>query len=168
IDVLEQRRETYKLSVSSQYFRNTKMQASADHTNDFNAISGFSNTSTQEMSVSHLRRLLGGFINLTASFTHFTLHSSGEPQNSTTRYYELKYSRPFYRTLFWQLLASRSERTDQATFVNVTTLENGIFLPLRRWLFSLEHSYTNTEDYQKKSVDNRLMLKASRSFYRVY
>ncbi|HXI10401.1 MAG TPA: hypothetical protein VNK06_06300, partial [Thermodesulfobacteriota bacterium] len=127
IDVLEQRRETYRLSVSSQYFRNTKMRASADHTNDFNAISGFSNTSTQELSVSHLRRLLGGFMNLTASFTHFTLHSSGEPQKTTTKYYELKYSRPFYRTLFWQLLASRNERTDQATFVNVTTLENGVF-----------------------------------------
>ncbi len=168
IDVLEQRREMYKLSVSSQYFRNTKMLASADHTNDFNAVNGFSHTSTQELSASHLRRLLGGFMNLTASFTHFTLRSSGEPQNHTTRYYELKYSRTFYRSVFWQLLASRSERTDQSTFVNVTTLENGIYLPLRRWLFSIDHTYVNTEDYQKKSVENRIMLRASRSFFRVY
>lgn len=168
IDVLEQRREAYKLTVSSQYFRNTRIRASADHTNDFNAVSGFSNTSSQELSLGHLRRFLGGFLNLSFSYNHQTIHSSGEPQKVFTNYYEIKYSRPFYRTLFWQLLASRSERTDQATFVNVTTLENGIFMPLRSWLFSLEHTYTNTEDYQKKTVENRLMLRASRSFFRVY
>jgi len=168
IDVLEQRRELYRLSLSSEYFRNTTLKANADLTHNFNAISGFTTTTSQDISVGHIRRFLGGSLSLAATLSHATNISSGQDQRVLTKYYEAKYSRPFIRTVLWQLQMMRNERTDQATFVNVTTISNGLFLPLRSWLFSLEHDYSLTNDDRRERSENRLMLRASRSFFRVY
>lgn len=168
ISLLEQKKELYKLNISSDYFRNTSIRANAEHRNDFDNITGFTSISTQDLSVDHRRPLLGGSLFLSASFNHLTVHSSGLPQKVFSNIYEAKYSRAFLKSVLWQLRLSRNERTDQATFVNVTAIENGIFMPLRSWLFSLEHLYTLTEDYQRERAENKLMLKASRAFFRVY
>ncbi|MBI5468766.1 MAG: hypothetical protein HY891_06490, partial [Deltaproteobacteria bacterium] len=168
ISVLEERKELYRLSVTSEYFRNTRIRGNAEHVNGFNNITGFTSTATQDLAVEHTRGLLGGALTLTASFNRFTAHTSGVPQKVFSNLYGARYSRPILRTMFWQLSLSRSERTDQATFTNVTSAENSIFLPLRSWLFSLEHLYTLTEDPRRERAENRLMLKASRAFFRVY
>jgi hypothetical protein len=168
IALLEQKRELYRLNVSSDYFRNTSIRANAEHVNNFNNISGFTSTSSQSLSADHRRPLLGGSLFLAASFHHFTTHSTGEPQKVFLNLYEAKYSRAFLKSLLWQLRLFRSERTDQATFTNTSSIENGIFMPLRSWLFSLEHRYTLTEDYQRERTENRFMFRASRMFFRVY
>lgn len=168
ISILEQKKELYKLQVSSDYFRNTRIQANVEHNNDFNNIGGFTSTSIQNLSADHRRPLLGGSLFLLASFNHSTVHSTGLSQKVFTNIYEAKYSRAFLKSVLWQLRLSRNERTDQATFVNVSSVENAIFMPLRSWLFSVEHLYTLTEDYQRERSENKLMLKASRVFFRVY
>ncbi len=168
INILEERRELYRLNAASEYFRNTRIRGNAEHVNNFNAITGFTSTATQDLAVSHTRGLLGGGLTLSALFTRSKVHSSGVPQKIFFNLYEAKYTRPILRAMFWQSRLSRSERTERATFTNITSAENNIFLPLRSWLFSLEHLYTLTEDNQRERAENRLMLKASRTFFRVY
>lgn len=168
ITVLEQKRETYRFTAVSEYFRNTRIHANAQHINDFNEITGFTNTSSEDVGIAHQRRLFGGYLDLSVSFDHTTSRSSGIPQKVFNSVYELKYTRNVLKTLMWQALARRTERTDQATFINTTSIENSVFLPLRSWLFSVDHSYSITQDYQRDLRENRIMLKASRTFFRVY
>ncbi|MBI5587420.1 MAG: hypothetical protein HY889_03530 [Deltaproteobacteria bacterium] len=168
ITVLDQKRETYRFTALSEYFRNTRIRANAEHTNDFNAINGFINTSKEDAGIDHQRRLFGGYLNLSVSFDHMTNRSSGIPQKVFNTIYELKYTRYLLKSMMWQAHARRTERTDQATFVNATSIENSIFLPLRSWLFSVEHAYSVTEDSQRDLRENRIMFKASRTFFRVY
>lgn len=168
INLFDERKEYYRLSVSSEYFRNTTMRASAEHMNNYSNITNFTSSASQGLSIAHHRRLLGGSLSLLATFNHTTAESAGEPQKVFTNLYEAKYSKPFLKSMFWQLRIARNERTDQSITEKISTVENALILPLRSWLFSLEHAYTLTEGTQTDRKENRFMLKASRSFLRIY
>lgn len=168
IEVLNSDRTTYKLSAESDYFRNTRLKASAEKIDSFNEISGSTSSTAEEASAEHRRNLFGGNLNALIAFGHSTVKSSGPDQDVSTRLYQLKYTKYLLRSMFWQALFERNERTDQSTFVNNTIIENTLYMPLRSWLFSIEHRYTITDDYQRNLRDNRILLKASRTFFRAY
>lgn len=168
ITVLESRTETYRFTGSTDYFKGTRISASAEHINSFNAIQGFSRTTSETLSGEHTRTFLGGNLSLTASFSHLNVFSPGTPQKINTRTYSGKYTRPLLRSLFWSFYVLRNERTDQATFSNFTSVENSFIVPIRSWLFSFEHRYSLTENSIQNITENRYLFRATRTFLRIF
>jgi hypothetical protein len=165
ITAAETSAEIWSIGAASTYFRNTKIEATSDHTKTFDTVTGDLTTDSEILTVTHNRYLAGGLIDL--GFT-YNLISNSFPGGST-EFSSLgafaRYNKKLMRNLDWNAGASftRGEGSNDS-FKNIVAFDNLLSYPMRSWLLSLEQKYIHTEDQNRDLVENTFLFRAMRQF----
>lgn len=164
----EERNENIYFRTSTKFLRNTSFSLSYDNSKNFSNISGFSHSESGSFSAGHSRVFLGGRLGLTLVFYRTTSSSDGDESKSTSASYNLSYSRALLRRVSWNFSIRRSDSDSDGSKSNNTNMSNSLLYNLRAWQFSLNHYYSEEESSNSKRTDNRIVLRAKRSFVRMF
>lgn len=168
LDAADQKSELYRFDTISSYFKNTKLQLYAERNNSFNEAIGFSTNDIAGVSAARAMNLLGGALDITASYELQDSRFTGGTDRSVTATYSGRYTKTLLKNTSWQFLAQRNESKTTDSFSKVTYFENSLLNPLRSWVLSLEHRYTINEDNNLEYTESRILFRAARQFVRIW
>ncbi|MBI2400257.1 MAG: hypothetical protein HYV23_04260 [Deltaproteobacteria bacterium] len=165
VTVAETRAENWSVGATSTYFRNTKIEATSEHTKSFDTVTGDLSTDSETLIVTHNRYLAGGAVDL--GFTYNIINNTF--QGGSNEFSALgafaRYNKKLLRNLDWHAGASVSRgEGDNSSFKNITAFDNLLTYPMRSWLLSLEQKYIHTEDQSRDLVENTFLFRAMRQF----
>lgn len=168
VPLYDQRTESLELNAVSTYFKNTRMEATASRVHTFTEISGFSQSATESVSLTHSRQVLRGTLSVGFSYALVDSTFTGGSESITNKLYTATYFKRFSRFMNWQALAQRTERSTNTTFTNTTFIQNQVYYQLRAWALGAEHKYTVTKEPDRDLVENSIIFRATRAFYRAW
>ncbi len=164
----DQRTESLQFLANSTYLKNTRVDLAAERVHSFTEISGFSQSSTESFGIAHTRQLLRGALSLSFSYSLTDSSFTGGTETITNTVYNATYLKRFTRFLTWQALLQRTERSTNTTFTDTTFLQNQLFYQLRAWSLGAEHKYTVTKEPDRDLVENSIIFRATRAFFRAW
>lgn len=170
-EILNRELESFRATALSRYFKNTNISLSAERSNRVEDLAGEGTTTSGSASASHSRRLLGGMLNLSASYRIVRAISSDSQDTTKSTTYRAKYRRPLLRRVLWELEMERVEEDFKNVtegFSNTTRVNNSLAYLLRAWQLRAEYTWDKTETDFFDRTDNTLYLKATRSFRRFF
>ncbi|MDO8427115.1 MAG: hypothetical protein Q7T24_06345 [Deltaproteobacteria bacterium] len=168
ISIYDQKKESFFFSAASTYFKNTKIDLTAEHVNNFTEISGFSRSDSESIGIGHNRQLWKGSFSLGFSYNVTNISFTGGAEEITNTLYSATYLKRFSRNIQWQAFLQRSEKTTNTNFIDTTFLQNQLFYQLRAWSLGAEHKYTITNEPGRELIDSSIIFRASRVFYRAW
>jgi len=170
-EILNSESETFRAAARSRYFKNTSIALSAERSTRVQDLAGEGTTTSGSASASHRRRLLGGMLNLNASFRIIRAVSDDFTDTTKSVSYKAKYRRPLLRRVLWELKLERLEEDfDNVTegFSDTTQVKNSLSYVLRAWRLHAEHTWERLETDFLDRTDNTIYLKATRMFRRFF
>lgn len=168
LEALDQKTELYRFDANTSYFKNTKLQLFAERNNSFYEANGFSTSDSTGVSASRSTPLLGGSLDMSASYELLYSKFTGGTDRSVTASYTGRYTKTLLKNTAWQFLAQRNDTKTSNSFSNVTYFENSLLNPIRSWLLSLEHRYTINKDNNLEYTESRILFRATRQFVRIW
>jgi len=155
----------WEFNAASNYFRNTKIEASTKHRETFDTVTGDVEVDIDMFSITHNRYLAGGQLDM--GFTYNI--NSNKFEDGSDRFTSLalfaKYNRKLLYDLDWTAYASISRGNgDNETFRNITSLSNLLTYHLRSWLVTGEQKYLQTQDQNRDLIENTFIFRATRLF----
>jgi len=157
--------QEWAFNAASNYFRNTKIEASTEHRETYDTVTGDVELDMDMFSVTHNRYLAGGQLDMGFSYNI----NSHKFEDGSDRFTSLalfaKYNRKLMSTIDWTAYASISRGNgDNETFRNITGLSNLLTYQLRSWLISGEQKYLQTQDQNRDLIENTYIFRATRLF----
>jgi hypothetical protein len=165
ISAAETSSQNWSLNAISNYFRNTKIEATSEHTSNFDVVTGDIETDAETVNVTHNRYLAGGQLDVGFTYSFITNSFPGGSNEFNTYGLFGRYNKKLLRNLEWNAGASFSRGVgNDDSFKNITALNNIFTYQLRSWLLSAEQKYIHTEDQNRDLIENTLLFKAMRNF----
>lgn len=165
---LDSRKDDIQFKANSKYFKKTVLYADAKYTNSFQGIIGDTSSASLGLGGQHKRNLYRGTLALSLDYRVTDSTYEGGTDTYTTLRYSLGYNRALLRKIGWSALFERLEEDSQDSFTNNTSLTNSLSYALRSWLLTAEHNYTLLEDLNNEVARTSIMLRASRTFIRLW
>ena len=161
-------KDTFQFRANSKYYKNTQLYANARYQKSSQGLVGDSRNTSAGFGGKHIRNLYRGKLALSLSYTISDSTYDGGADSYTTLRYSLGYNRTLFNRIGWAALFDRFEEDASNSFTNQTTITNNLSYALRSWLLSMEHRYTVLEDLNNEVVRTSIMLRASRTFIRLW
>lgn len=170
INIFENKREVLRFDLTSHLSRKLQFSMFAEHSNTFNESTGFVYATTAGANAYFNQRLWGGEFDSGASLSTSESKFAGNSQRINFFRFNAKYNKYLTRWLLWRSMLDSSESVElnTDTFTRVTFFENIFLFPLRQWIMSVEHRYSITDSSSQELIENKLLLKATRSFLRIF
>ncbi|GMR04296.1 MAG: hypothetical protein BMS9Abin23_0189 [Thermodesulfobacteriota bacterium] len=165
---LEERSQDIYLRAATRFLRNTRFSVNYNNSHYFTDLSGFSNSSTVYASASHSRNILGGRLSFSLNYGISNRTFTDGSDTTKTANYNLSYARVIIRNMQWKIYAQRTDSNTDDVISEVTTFSNTLYYRLRAWVFSVNHNYSLEHTSTSEVKENRFLIKASRSFVRVF
>ncbi len=168
IHVLETKTENINFKAKSAYLRSTTISTVADYTKTYTPITGKAVATSGNVRIVHTRRLLGGTIKAGGRFSIRKTDSNGIEETTVSANYFTNYSRLLRRNLLWRTDLQYTDTKYENSFYRTASANNALIYTLRAWLFSAEFDYAKVDDSYSPWTERKIMLKATRSFLRVF
>jgi hypothetical protein len=182
IYITDKEEDTINLGADLIYFKNTTVSASAEYDKytqtriNVTEVPEESSYSRRSMGItgSHIKRLFSGKLNILAGYKVVIKDDEAANINEDYTILQIKgtYDKKLSRNMVLKLQAERYAAQTNGLSDTTTSGEASIFYRLRAWLLAAEYLHSiremETSGSAGEIIEDRIMLRLSRSFFRTF